>query len=94
MPKKFDGKHRGFAFVEFNSKGEASKAMDALHSTHLYGRKLVLEYAEAERSVEAMRERLRDQQIAAAHAEAAGPARKKRKQGDDDDDDLVGHVQL
>ena len=38
MPEKFDGTHRGFAFVEFASKGEATKAIStaALRATHLY----------------------------------------------------------
>ncbi|DAZ92847.1 TPA: hypothetical protein N0F65_012518 [Lagenidium giganteum] len=46
MPKKFDGKHRGFAFVEFLTEQEAKTAFSALSSSHLYGRHLVLEWAE------------------------------------------------
>ena len=46
MPKKFDGNHRGFAFVEFMALHEAVNAYEALSSTHLYGRHLVLEWAE------------------------------------------------
>ncbi|CAM9214696.1 unnamed protein product [Chrysoparadoxa australica] len=46
MPKKFDGSHRGFAFVEFLTPQEALSAYTALASTHLYGRHLVLEWAE------------------------------------------------
>lgn len=46
LPKKFDGTHRGFAFVDFLTNAEAKEAMRALSSTHLYGRKLVLEWAE------------------------------------------------
>ena len=93
MPKKFDGTHRGFAFVEFSSKGEAAKAMASLRNTHLYGRHLVLQYAEQEKSVEAMREKLRGQMAQASEAaNAAGGARgkKKRKGGEDDDDPLGG----
>lgn len=41
LPKKFDGKHRGFAFVEFLTKQEAQNAFEALQSTHLYGRHMV-----------------------------------------------------
>jgi len=59
VPKRFDGVHRGFAFIEFMSKAEATKAFDALQNTHIYGRHLVLEYAAEEASVEAMREKLR-----------------------------------
>lgn len=51
LPKKMgnDGGHRGFAFVEFLTKGDAKRAFDALcHSTHLFGRRLVLEWSNPE----------------------------------------------
>lgn len=54
LPKKFStngqsGAHRGFAFVDFITQQDAKKAFEALcHSTHLYGRRLVLEWAEGE----------------------------------------------
>jgi multiple RNA-binding domain-containing protein 1 len=48
IPKKMDGSHRGFAFVEFSTTQEALNAMNALKNTHLYGRHLVLEWAKAE----------------------------------------------
>lgn len=47
MPKKFNGQHRGFAFIEFLTNAEAASAMEALAATHLYGRHLVLEWATA-----------------------------------------------
>ena len=47
LPKKFDGTHRGFAFCEFVTCKEAQNAMTTLSRTHLYGRHLVLEWAEA-----------------------------------------------
>ena len=46
MPRKFDGSNRGFAFVEFVSKNEAVGALTALKDAHLYGRHLVLDFAE------------------------------------------------
>ncbi|XP_078523265.1 putative RNA-binding protein 19 [Lissotriton helveticus] len=58
LPKKVSGTgpHRGFGFVDFITKQDAKKAFSALcHSTHLYGRRLVLEWADAEDSVEAIR---------------------------------------
>ncbi|XP_038145996.1 probable RNA-binding protein 19 [Cyprinodon tularosa] len=58
LPKKAagSGNHRGFAFVDFLTKQDAKKAFAALcHSTHLYGRRLVLEWAEAEDTVETLR---------------------------------------
>uniref|UniRef100_A0A8C8DZI1 Probable RNA-binding protein 19 n=1 Tax=Oryzias sinensis TaxID=183150 RepID=A0A8C8DZI1_9TELE len=58
LPKKAagSGNHRGFGFVDFITKQDAKKAFAALcHSTHLYGRRLVLEWADAEETVEALR---------------------------------------
>jgi len=55
LPKKFDGKHRGFAFADFVTHQEAVAAKDALQATHLYGRHLVIEWAEEEQSLEAVR---------------------------------------
>ncbi|XP_029916558.1 putative RNA-binding protein 19 [Myripristis murdjan] len=58
LPKKAagSGNHRGFGFVDFLTKQDAKKAFAALcHSTHLYGRRLVLEWAEAEETVETLR---------------------------------------
>lgn len=64
LPKKLlgnagsSGEHRGFGFVEFVSKEDALRAFESLsHSTHLYGRRLVLEWAKQEESLEAIRKR-------------------------------------
>ena len=51
QPKKFDGTSRGFAFVEYVSSDDAKTAIKALASTHLLGRKLVVEYAKEEANV-------------------------------------------
>ena len=62
MPKKISGSHRGFAFVEFAAKTDAKKAMAELSSsTHLYGRRLVLEWAEQEETLDELRKRTADQ---------------------------------
>ena len=46
LPKKVNsGNHRGFGFVEFATKEEATLAFRELKHTHLYNRKLVIEYA-------------------------------------------------
>uniref|UniRef100_A0A671YBV9 Probable RNA-binding protein 19 n=1 Tax=Sparus aurata TaxID=8175 RepID=A0A671YBV9_SPAAU len=58
LPKKAagTGNHRGFGFIDFLTKQDAKKAFAALcHSTHLYGRRLVLEWADAEDTVETLR---------------------------------------
>ncbi|XP_058794674.1 probable RNA-binding protein 19 [Phymastichus coffea] len=60
LPKKLvgDEKHRGFGFVEFYTKKEANRAFKALcQSTHLYGRRLVLEWAQTEEGIEDIRKR-------------------------------------
>ncbi|XKL60987.1 hypothetical protein PGB90_008044 [Kerria lacca] len=61
LPKKMvgTGPHRGFAFVEYFSKEDAKRAMQSLcQSTHLYGRRLVLEWAQsAEEDLEQIRKR-------------------------------------
>ncbi|XP_028162960.1 probable RNA-binding protein 19 [Ostrinia furnacalis] len=50
LPKKLtpgSDQHRGFAFVDYHSKADAKSAFESLcHSTHLYGRRLVLEWAD------------------------------------------------
>ncbi|KAF9889925.1 Multiple RNA-binding domain-containing protein 1 [Aspergillus nanangensis] len=48
VPQKFDRSTRGFGFADFVSAREAENAMDALKNTHLLGRRLVLEFANAE----------------------------------------------
>ncbi|KAF6820728.1 Multiple RNA-binding domain-containing protein 1 [Colletotrichum sojae] len=48
LPKKFGNSTRGFAFAEFVTPREAENALNALRDTHLLGRRLVLDYAEAE----------------------------------------------
>ncbi|KAG9455284.1 hypothetical protein H6P81_008188 [Aristolochia fimbriata] len=56
LPMKMGG-HRGFAFVEYVTKQEAQNALEALSSTHLYGRHLVLERAKEGESLEELRAR-------------------------------------
>lgn len=62
LPKKSQlvgGQHRGFAFVDFLTKQEAKNAFESLGSTHLYGRHIVIEWAEDDGSVEALRQKTR-----------------------------------
>ncbi|KAL7538889.1 hypothetical protein ACHAWF_006239 [Thalassiosira exigua] len=82
LPKKFDGTHRGFAFCEFVTNKEARNAMTALSRTHLYGRRLVLEWAAPEdgrnENVEKVREKARRDATRAGLGSAGGP-RKRNK---------------
>ena len=60
LPKKLagTGDHRGFAFVEYSSLAEARKAFEATgDSTHIYGRRLVVEWAKEDATVAEMREK-------------------------------------
>ena len=82
LPKKFDGSHRGFAFVEFLTAQEAGNAFVALGSTHLYGKRLVLEWAEDKEDIETLREKAsKDARKGAASAlsnEGGGGGGKKK----------------
>lgn len=60
--------HRGFGFVDFLSKTDAKNAFEAMQmSTHLYGRRLVLEWAaeDAPQDVQQIRKRTADTFVAA-----------------------------
>lgn len=58
LPRKMDGSHRGFGFLEFVSTNEAKNAKEALTDSHLYGRHLVIEYADEEATGAASIEKL------------------------------------
>lgn len=61
LPKKMgpgSEQHRGFGFIDFVSKSDAKNAFEALHhSTHLYGRRLVLDWAATDQDVDEIRKR-------------------------------------
>lgn len=48
VPRKFNRQTRGFAFAEFATPKEAEHAMESLRGAHLLGRRLVMDYAEAD----------------------------------------------
>ena len=62
LPEKpGSSEHRGFGFIEYGTTHSAKLAFDALSgSTHLYGRRLVLDWAKEEESVEDIRKRTAD----------------------------------
>eukprot|EP01133_Synstelium_polycarpum_P014494 gene14494-17105_t len=57
LPNKPTGGHKGYAFVEYLTEQEAKNAMDALQSSHLYGRHLVLDYAEQDKNIDQLRQK-------------------------------------
>jgi multiple RNA-binding domain-containing protein 1 len=57
LPKKFDGTHRGFAFVEFATAQETQAAIDAISGTHLYGRRLLVERAKEDDGLDDIRDK-------------------------------------
>jgi multiple RNA-binding domain-containing protein 1 len=48
VPKRYDGRARGFAFVEYERPQDAASARRALRAAHLYGRHLVIDWADAD----------------------------------------------
>jgi len=63
LPKKFDNSRKGYAFAEFMTPKEAENAMEALRSTHLLGRRLVIDYAagdaeDPEKEIERMQQKV------------------------------------
>jgi multiple RNA-binding domain-containing protein 1 len=81
LPKKFDGAHRGFAFVELATRRETSAALEALAGTHLYGRRLVIERAALEDDVDTVREKTARRFAESAAVSSGAPTRKKPKTG-------------
>lgn len=65
LPKKMGtgtDQHRGFGFIDFVSKSDAKSAFEALQlSTHLYGRRLVLDWAATDQDVDELRKRTAEQ---------------------------------
>lgn len=79
LPKKMagTGRHRGFAFVDFLTKNDAKRAFQALcQSTHLYGRRLVLEWASSDdQEVDTLRKKTADHFL-------QGPSKKRLRKSD------------
>ena len=78
LPKKFDGTSRGFAFIEFLTKRDARNVMENLRDTHLLGRHLILEYAEIDKDIEELREKVGREYIADIEG-GDGRMRKRKK---------------
>jgi multiple RNA-binding domain-containing protein 1 len=93
MPKKFNHSGRGFAFVDFSTSKDAASALQALEGTHLLGRRLILQYAEAdavdaEEEIAKMQKKVGGQVNKVALQELTGRGRKKfNVEGDRDEGD-------
>ena len=97
LPRKMDGSHRGYGFIDFTSGEEAGEAMARLGHTHLYGRSLVLQRSDEREEggdegegVEAGDERVRRQRekVKRQYEQSRNdmPAHKRSKKIADDDD--------
>jgi multiple RNA-binding domain-containing protein 1 len=92
LPKKFNHSSRGFAFAEFSTAKEALNALTALKDTHLLGRRLVLDFAEAdevdpEEQIKAMEKKIRGQVNKVTLQQLTGEGRKRVTIGDNDEDE-------
>ncbi|KAK2014819.1 RNA recognition domain-containing protein [Colletotrichum eremochloae] len=93
LPKKFGNSTRGFAFAEFVTPREAENALNALRDTHLLGRKLVLDYAEAEavdaeEEIAKMQRKIGGQVNKVAISQLMGQNRKRVNIGGDNADEM------
>ncbi|OHE92724.1 RNA recognition domain-containing protein [Colletotrichum orchidophilum] len=93
LPKKFGNSTRGFAFAEFVTPREAENALNALRDTHLLGRKLVLDYAEAEavdaeEEIAKMQRKIGGQVNKVALSQLMGQNRKRVTIGGDNADEM------
>lgn len=91
VPKKADHTTRGFAFADFITPREAESALNALRDTHLLGRRLVLDYAEAEavdaeEEIEKMQRKVGGQVNKVALQQLTGGGRKKVNIGNDEEE--------
>ncbi|KOS19200.1 Multiple RNA-binding domain-containing protein 1 [Escovopsis weberi] len=91
VPKKADHTARGFAFADFVTSREAENALNALRDTHLLGRRLVLDFAEAEavdaeEEIEKMQRKVGGQVNKMALQKLTGGGRKKVTIGDNEEE--------
>ncbi|KAG5926611.1 hypothetical protein E4U42_003120 [Claviceps africana] len=91
VPQKADFTSRGFAFADFVTAREAENALNALKDTHLLGRRLVLDFAEAEavdaeEEIEKMQRKVGGQVNKVALQQLTGGGRKKVNIGNDEEE--------
>eukprot|EP00835_Amoeboradix_gromovi_P000671 NODE_25_length_35605_cov_0.353461.p3 type:complete len:729 gc:universal NODE_25_length_35605_cov_0.353461:5932-3746(-) len=54
LPKKYDGGHRGFCFVECQSIGDAKQLIQKMNGVHFYGRHLIMQFSGQESANDAL----------------------------------------
>ena len=91
VPKKVDYTSRGFAFADFITPREAENALNALRDTHLLGRRLVLDFAEAEavdaeEEIEKMQRKVGGQVNKIALQQLTGGGRKRVNIGNNEEE--------
>ncbi|KAI1414855.1 RNA-binding domain-containing protein [Hypoxylon sp. FL1857] len=91
IPKKWNSTSKGFAFAEFVSPKEAESALLALQDTHLLGRRLILDYAEAEaidpeEEIVKMQKKVGGQASKVALQQLTGGSRKRVNLGGEEDE--------
>ncbi|EJD46946.1 RNA-binding domain-containing protein [Auricularia subglabra TFB-10046 SS5] len=86
LPKKFNSRSRGFAFLEFVSHQEAEHAFATLRHTHFLGRHLVLEWASSEGDAQEKVEELR-RKVGRERGDGGELPGKKRKVAMIEDED-------
>jgi multiple RNA-binding domain-containing protein 1 len=82
IPRKIGGVHRGFAFIDYNTKQEATRAMNSLKRTHLYGRHLVIEYAKNDEDIDEKEKLENLREKAEKNVKTVLKNNRKRKVGD------------
>ncbi|KAI6783247.1 Multiple RNA-binding domain-containing protein-like protein [Emericellopsis cladophorae] len=92
VPKKADHTARGFAFADFVTPREAENALEALRDTHLLGRKLVLDFAEAEAAdaeeeIDKMQRKVGGQMNKMALQQLTGKGRTRVTIGENEEDE-------
>ncbi|KAF4125145.1 multiple RNA-binding domain-containing protein 1 [Geosmithia morbida] len=90
VPKKADHTARGFAFADFVTPREAENALNSLRDTHILGRKLVIDFAEAEAAdaeeeIEKMQRKVGGQANKMALQKLTGGGRQKVTIGDEEE---------
>ena len=59
IPSKYSGGHRGFAFIDYTTHEDALTAMNSLNATHMYGRRLNIEWAKDETTLTGLRKKIK-----------------------------------